>query len=354
MEIIVKNGYIITGLGDQVPYNPWILSDIGIEKDRIIKIGDLSSESSEIIIDATNLIVSPGIINIHSHSDWSLIADGKAQSSVRQGITTEIIGTCGSSAAPIKGEYQDVMKKPDPTRFNIDPDWETMADYINKLELQGVSVNVVPQVGHSALRGSVMGFEYRPPRQEEMEEMKTLLAQSLQEGAWGMSTGLIYIPSSFAEEEEIIELAKVVAEYGGVYVTHMRGGGDRVFAAVMEAISTAEKANVPLHILHHKAMGDRNSAKVLYTLPMIDDAIAKGVDISIGMYPYLAGSANLAASFPPWSHEGGLQQFVSRLKDPITRERLKREMIEPGLVGGLLGWLPNNICTISEKQVDGR
>jgi N-acyl-D-amino-acid deacylase len=332
MDIIVRNGRVLSGLGDPVPYKPWIASDIGIEKEKIVKIGDLSSGAAERIIDATNLMVSPGIINIHSHSDWSLIADGKAQSAVRQGITTEIIGTCGGSAAPLMGEIRDALKTRRATRYNIDPNWETMGEYLHRLELQGVSVNVVPQVGHSALRGSIMGFEYRAPSRNEMDEMKSVLAQSMDDGAWGLSTGLIYIPSSFAEEEEIIELAKVVSEYGGVYVTHMRGGGDRVFAATMEAIRTAEKADVSLHILHHKAMGDRNSAKVLFTLPMIDDAIARGANITIGMYPYEAGSANLAASFPPWAHEGGLQKFVSRLKDPKSRERLKREMIEPELV----------------------
>jgi N-acyl-D-amino-acid deacylase len=203
---------------------------------------------------------------------------------------------------------------------------------MNRLENQGISPNVMAQVGHSPLRGSVLGFEYREPLSGELDEMKEILADSMEAGAWGMSTGLIYIPSSFAEEPEIVELAKVVSEYGGVYVTHMRGGGDRVFAATMEAIRIAEKSGAPLHILHHKAMGDRNSAKVKFTLPMIDSAIARGVDITIGMYPYEAGSANLAASFPPWAHEGGLQKFVERLKDRDTRLRLKLEMIESNLV----------------------
>jgi N-acyl-D-amino-acid deacylase len=174
-------------------------------------------------------MVSPGVINVHSHSDWSLIADGMAQSAVRQGITTEIIGNCGGSAAPLMGEIRDVAKTRRATQFGIDPDWETMGDYIARLEKKGVSVNVAPQVGHSPLRGSVMGFEYRAPTREELDEMKAILAKSMEDGAWGMSTGLIYIPSSFADEEEIVELAKVVAEYQGIYVTHMRGGGDNKY-----------------------------------------------------------------------------------------------------------------------------
>lgn len=332
MDLIIRNGRVLDGLGDPIPYVPWKVSDIGIVNGRMDKIGDLKSEGADRTINASNLMVAPGIVNIHSHSDWSLVADGKVQSAVRQGITTEFIGTCGGSAAPLMGEMRDVAKTRRATRWGLDPDWKTMGEYLDKLEKQGTSVNVCAQVGHSPLRGSVMGFEYRNPTKGEMDEMKAILAQSMEDGAWGMSTGLIYIPSSFAEEEEIVELSKVVADYGGVYVTHMRGGGDRVFAATMEAIRIAEKSGAPLHILHHKAMGDRNSAKVLFTLPMIDEAIARGVDITIGMYPYEAGGANLAASFPPWAHEGGLDKFVQHLKDPETRERLKREMIESELV----------------------
>jgi len=330
MEVIIRNGRIIDGLGDPVPYSPWKVSDIGIENGKIAKIGDLSSDDAERIIDASNLMISPGIINMHSHSDWSLVVDGKAESAVRQGITTEVIGNCGGSAAPLMGEMRDATKSR--SRYDIDIDWKTMGEYLARLEKQGVSPNVAAQVGHSQLRGSVVGFDKRPPTSNEMDEMKTVLAKSMEDGAWGMSTGLIYIPSSFADEDELVELSKVLSEYNGIYVTHMRGGGDRVFAATMEAISIAERSGAPLHILHHKAMGDRNSAKVLYTLPMIDEAIARGVDISIGMYPYEAGSANLSASFPPWVHSGGLDKFVDRLKDPETRERLKREMIEPELV----------------------
>jgi N-acyl-D-amino-acid deacylase len=331
MGIIIKNGRIIDGLGEPVPYTPWVKADVKIEEDKITRIGDLSLEKDEVMIDASNMVVSPGIINIHSHSDLSLLANPKAESMIRQGVTTELIGACGDSVAPLLGEAKTGSNS---GKYGVKVDWKTISEYMDRLEQRGVSLNVAPLVGHNQLRASVMGFDKRPPTSMELDEMKTLLTKSLEEGAWGMSSGLIYIPSSFAEEDELVELCKVVAEHEGIYTTHMRGGGDRVFAATMEALRTAERSGVSLHIYHHKAMGDSNSAKVLHTLPMIDEAIARKVKVTIGMYPYEAGSGTLSAAFPPWVHEGGLESFVERLKDPENRERLKREMIEPGLVPG--------------------
>lgn len=327
MEIIIRNGRVINGLGDPIPYTPWVNADIGIENGKIEKIGNLSSVKADRIIDASNLMVSPGIINMHSHSDRAVLIDGKCESEVRQGITTESVGACGGSAAPVTGKVKELR-----LASGVEVPYETMGEYMSLIEKQGVSVNVAPFVGHNPIRLAVMGYEQRAPTQGEMEEMKTLLRQSLDDGAWGFTTGLIYIPGAFSEEEELTELCKTAAEYDIVHKTHMRGGGDRVFAALMEVLRITERTGIRLHVLHHKAMGDRNSAKILYTLPMIDDTIAKGFKVTIGMYPYEAGSGGLGAALPPWMHEGGREKLVERLKDPSIRERLKREMIEPELV----------------------
>jgi N-acyl-D-amino-acid deacylase len=331
VEILLKNGNVIDGSGEITPYRPWFRADIGIENGRIIKVGELSNTRADLVIDIKNLVVAPGFIDIHSHSDFTLLVNPKAESKIRQGVTTEVVGCCGSSAAPLLGAAKESREELY-SSYGIQIDWSTMEEYMRRLEKQGIAVNVAPLVGHSSLRASIMGFENRPPTANEMSEMKTLLADSLESGAWGMSSGLIYAPSCFANIDELIELCKVVAKYKCIYTTHMRGGGDRVIAALTEALETAERSGVSLHIHHHKAMGDRNSAKVLFTLSMIDDSIARGLNITLDMYPYLAGQGDLSAALPPWVREGGLKKLVERLKDPIIRERLKREMVEPTLV----------------------
>ncbi|MBS7635471.1 amidohydrolase family protein, partial [Candidatus Bathyarchaeota archaeon] len=298
MEILLKNGNIIDGSGEVTPYRPWFRADVGIENGRIKKVGDLSESQADLVIDVKNLVVAPGFIDIHSHSDFTLLVNPKAESKVRQGVTTEVTGCCGSSAAPLLGMAKESREELY-SSYSIQIDWATMEEYMMKLEKQGIAVNVAPLVGHSSLRASVMGFENRPPTDNEMSEMKKLLASSLEAGAWGMSSGLIYAPSCFANIDELVELCKVVAKYKCIYTTHMRGGGDRVIAALTEALETAERSGVSLHIHHHKAMGDRNSAKVLFTLSMIDEAIARGFDVTLDMYPYLAGQGDLSAALPP-------------------------------------------------------
>lgn len=324
-DVIIKNAYVIEGTG-----SPRFEADIGIEESKIVKIGDLKNEEAAHMIDATGLVASPGFIDMHSHSDYTLLINPKAESKIRQGITTEVIGNCGSSAAPLNEIIKEEVMKAMPIleESGLRLDWSTMKEYLDRLEKQGTAVNVVSLVGHENIRVSVMGFDNRAPTDTELEEMKKQLAKAMEEGAFGMSTGLIYPPSCFAKTDELIELSNVVASCGGIYTSHIRGEGDRLFTSVKEAIEIAEKAKVPVEISHHKAGGKANWGKVKETLKMIDEARAKGVDVTCDVYPYTAGSFGLASMLPHWAHEGGSEKLFERLRDPKIREKLKKEMKE--------------------------
>lgn len=249
---------------------------------------------------------------------------------MRQGITTEVIGNCGASAAPLNENLKKELWKTMPIleEAGLELDWSTMKEYLNRLERQGVAVNVVPLVGHGNLRVCAMGFDDRTPTETELEEMKKQLAKALEEGAFGMSTGLIYPPSCYARTEELIELSKVVAVHGGIYASHIRGEGYTLFSSVKEAIKIGEEAKVSVEISHHKAAGKANWGKVKETLRMIDEARAKGVDVTCDVYPYTAVSFGLSSVLPPWAHEGGSERLLKRLRDPRMREKLRRELEE--------------------------
>jgi len=356
-DLLIKNGNVIDVTDNSDFYTPWKKMDIGIKDGRIIKLGNIEASEAEKEIDATSLVVSPGFIDIHSHSDTYLTINPKAESKIRQGVTTEVIGNCGLSAAPLGGTYKPAKSI---LGENAQNNWVTMSEYLNQLEKIGSSVNVVPLVGHNNIRGAVMGYDGGIPSSEQLDKMKVLLQESFDAGVWGMSTGLIMPPGSSSKPEEIVELCKVVSENGGVYHTHIRGQGDRVLSAAMEAIDTAKKADVPLHILHHKGMGDANAAKVELTLAMIDDGIEQGMNITMDMYPYLAGQGGLAMFLPYWVHEGGEEKIVERLKDKKLRKKIKCQMIEPELLPGYqsyvreLGWKTCwdkiLICNITSKK----
>lgn len=340
-DLLIKNGNVIDGHGNPDPYVPWVQVDVAIRKDRIVKVGSVALNGAQKVIDATGLIVSPGFIDIHSHSDGYLFENPKAESTIRQGITTVGVGNCGLSAAPIGGEYRPSKSiMPD----TLEWDWVTMGDYLEKLEQKGVSLNVVPLVGHSNIRGMAMGYRTGKPSKTELEKMKEVLRKAMDDGAWGMTSGLIYPTGSFSDQEEMAELCRVVRERGGIYNTHIRGQSDTLLAATMEALDVARASGVPVHIHHHKGMGDANAPKVMFTLSMVEEALSGGMDVTLDMYPYLAGQGGLGLFLPLWVHEGGPKVLVERLKDHKLRERMVREMMEPGLVPGYqsyvrdLGW----------------
>ena len=319
-DIIIKNGRIVDGTG-----NPWYKADVGISGDRVESIGDLSGAGYGRMIDAKGLVVAPGFMDIHSHSDYVTLLDPRVESKIRQGVTTEVVGHCGSSAAPMNEAVREHREKymrrslSDDFEFN----WETMADYLDLVDAQGASYNVAALVGHGTVRQNVMGYEDRAPTEADLEEMKGLVAAAMEDGAWGLSTGLIYIPGVFAETEELIELTKVVAEHGGLYFSHIRGEGETLLEAVEEAIRIGGEAGVPVQIAHFKASGEPHWGKTVDSLRLVAEGRARGVDVTFDQYPYIASSTGLSALLPHWAQEGGADVLLERLRDPATREKIK-------------------------------
>ena len=229
-DIVIKNALVVDGTG-----RPRFRNDIGILDEKIDKIGRISEAEGEVVIHAEGLITCPGFIDIHSHSDISILADPKAESKIMQGITTEVIGNCGFSAAPVKEPAEKGLKK-ELEKYNLNLTWRTMKEYFKKIEENGTSVNLVPLVGFGTIRACVMDYEDRRPTKDEMDEMKALIEQSMLEGVFGLSTGLIYVPDCYADTDEIIEVCKIVSKYNGIYTSHIRGEGKTLVEAVKEAI----------------------------------------------------------------------------------------------------------------------
>jgi N-acyl-D-amino-acid deacylase len=330
-DIIIKDGFVVDGSG-----NPWFRADVGIKGGRISRIGRLRKGQGESVIDAEGKIVAPGFVDIHNHSDGSIIAEPLARSAVRQGITTIVIGNCGSSLAPITDEALPMMRREfDKAHvgFEIPWNWRSFDEYLHALENARPSINVVPLVGHGTVRTVVMGLEARDPSKGELNAMKELVVRSMEAGSFGLSTGLIYAPGCFAKTEEIIELCRVVAEYGGIYASHIRSEGHALIEAVKEAIRIGRETGVGVEISHHKAFGRENWGKVKETLRLLENARREGVEVTCDVYPYTAGMTSLAALLPPWAREGGREKILGRLRKPSLREK-----IVAGLKEEVYGW----------------
>lgn len=359
-DLLIKNGKIVNGTG-----NPWFKADIGIKDGKIEKIGRLNSTDAEKIIDAKGLIVSPGFIDMHNHSDISVFFNPKLESAIRQGITTLVIGNCGSSLAPVNPATKDLFMKHIETFLPPDAElevtWNTFKEYLSKLEEIEMAANIAPLVGHGTIRIAVMGFDGREPTTEELNEMKKLVAEAMEAGAFGMSTGLIYPPGVYSKTEELVELCKVVAKYGGIYASHIRGEGDTLVEAVKEAIYIGEKAGVPVEISHHKAAGKSSWGKTEETLKLMEEARERGVDVTCDQYPYRAGMTSLSTVLPPWVHVGGVEEMLRRLRDPKEREKIRRD-IEQGLPGwenfvADCGWeniYISSVATEKNKHLEGK
>lgn len=320
-DIIIQGGRVIDGNG-----GPAFSADVGIKDGKIAAI-DVLERASGNILDAAGLVVAPGFIDMHSHSDVALLANPRAESKVRQGVTTEVIGNCGASAAPLTPcMLEDFKTAKDLDTLRIELDWLSMGEYLEKLEKQGVALNVAPLIGHGIIREAILGYENRRPNPQEMEAMKRLIAEAMQEGAFGMSTGLIYAPGYYADTEELIELSKVVAQYDGMYSSHIRGEAETLLEAINEAITIGKEAGVAIQLSHHKAVGKSNWGKVKHSLALIDQARADGFDVTADQYPYIATSNNLSAALPGWMHEGGKAELLQKLEDDGIRARLRQEM----------------------------
>ncbi|WP_290819057.1 amidohydrolase family protein [Halovivax sp.] len=322
-DIVVRNGRILDGTG-----SPWIRGDLAVTDGRIAAVGTVPGEG-DVEVEAGGSVVSPGFIDIHTHSDFTLPANREAHSKVRQGVTTEIVGNCGTSAAPAYGEVAADVAEGFAYRGVgdvVDVEWKSMAGYLDHLEGEGVSLNVGSLIGHENARIAAVGYEDREPTADELAEMKAIVDEAMADGAVGLSTGLIYTPGAFADTDEIVELASAVAEHGGLYATHMRSEGDDIFAALEEAIEIGRRADVPVQISHHKAVGRDNWGKVRYTLRRMERARDEGVDVQCEQYPYVASSTSLKARLPTWARDGGPEALTDRLHDGETRERLRREL----------------------------
>ncbi|HSB12097.1 MAG TPA: D-aminoacylase [Blastocatellia bacterium] len=321
-DLIIMNGRIVDGSG-----NPWFYGDVAIRGDRIIKIGKVGPARARRRIDATGMIVAPGFIDMLGQSEVNLLIDPRAESKVFQGITTEVTGE-GGSAAPLN-DY--ILKELDPflKHFKVTADWRTLGEYFSRLERSHSAINLATYVGATQVRQYVLHDENRAPTADELEQMRKLVAQAMEDGAVGISTSLVYAPAFYAKTEELIELAKVASRYGGVYATHMRNESNSIMSALDEAIRIGTEANIPVEIFHLKMAGKPNWGRMRDVIAKIEAARSRGLDITADQYPYVAGATSLGAAVPPWAHEGGTAKFVERLKDPALREKLKREMRAP-------------------------
>jgi N-acyl-D-amino-acid deacylase len=321
-DVIFANGKVIDGAG-----NPWFKADVGVKGDRIEAVGRLLGSEAGRVIDVGGLVVAPGFIDIHSHSDYNVIIDPRVESKVRQGVTTEVVGNCGSSAAPMNADVRAYRERYMRARLGDDFEfgWESMGDYLGIIDATGASFNVVPLVGQGTVRQNVMGYEDREPTKSELEEMRGLVSGAMEDGAWGMSTGLIYTPSTYAGTPEIVELAKVLGGYSGVYFSHIRGEGETLLDAVSEAVQIGEEAGVPVQIAHFKASGKPHWGKTVDSLKLVAEGRETGVDVTFDQYPYVASSTGLAAYMPHWAQEGGSDRLLERLKDPEVRGRIRED-----------------------------
>jgi len=322
-DLVIVGGLVYDGRG-----TPPVPADIGILGDRIAAIGKIPARRGRIVVEAAGRAVCPGFIDVHDHSDLDLLADPRAESAVRQGVTTLISGNCGSSPFPIADEVLEETKSVAKSEYGINVDWRDLSGFFARLEKGGTSVNYATLVGHGPIRGAAMGFNDRPPSAAEMERMKALVAANMEAGALGLSTGLEYTPGSFAAPGEIIALCRAAAARGGVYATHMRDEGDFLLEAVKEAIDAARQAGLKLQISHLKTAFPRNWGKVDELLGLIDRAVAEGIDVRADRYPYIAGSTGLSINFPAWARAGTTNEFLARLKDPAQDRRLREYAAE--------------------------
>ncbi|MDR3590401.1 MAG: D-aminoacylase [Negativicutes bacterium] len=330
-DLVIENGRILDGSG-----NPWFSGDVGIKDGKIARIGRLSGEKAAERIDAAGLYVSPGFIDIHSHSDAVPLMAKQNTGKLLQGVTMEVVGVCGVTMTPLSPENAGLLQKycaPFFTGADLKWDWPEVKDFLARVEAANPIVNFAFFVGHGTLRIAAMGVENREPTADELARMKELAVQAVKQGAYGMSSGLVYPPGIFAKPEEIIEICKAIAPLGAVYETHIRNETDQVVEAVQEAIEVAEKAGIPVQIAHHKTAGIANWGKSAQTLKLISEARDRGLDITYDVYPYVAASTTLVALLPPWMHEGGIRKLLGRLESAENRARITKELEE-----GVPGW----------------
>jgi N-acyl-D-amino-acid deacylase len=318
-DVIIKDGTLYDGAGAEPKQ-----ADVAIRGDRIVGIGDFKTAKARTIIDAKGLAVAPGFINMLSWSTESLIQDGRSQSEIRQGVTTEIMGE-GESMGPVNDRVRE-HKLRQQTDIKYDITWNTLAEYLQYLEKRGVSCNVASFIGATTVREYVIGFEDKQPTPEQLDQMRELVRKEMEAGALGIGTSHNYPPAFYAKTEELIELCKVAAKYQGKYISHMRSEGNQLFEALDELLRIAREANIPAEVYHIKASGEKNWSKEDELLARIERAQKDGLNVRANMYAYTAAGTGLDACLPPWAQDGGYPALFKRLRDPATREKIKAEV----------------------------
>jgi dihydroorotase/N-acyl-D-amino-acid deacylase len=321
-DLVIRNGHVIDGTG-----SPWYSADVAVKDGRIAAIGRLAGAKAAREIDAHGMIVAPGFIDMLGQSELTLLVDPRAPSKIFQGITTEITGE-GQSVAPLN----DAVIKENQAgydHFGIKPDWRTLKQYFARLEKQGIGINMGTYVGAATARAIVIGYGNRAPTADELRQMQALVEDAMKDGALGLSTALQYPPAPYASTEELIALAKVAAQHGGIYASHMRSEGNAEDAALDEAFRIGREAQIPVEIFHLKVSGKENWGRMPQVVARIDKARADGIDVAADTYAYTAWNNDMAAFTPPWANDGGSDKLIERLKDPAQRAKMRKDMTTP-------------------------
>jgi len=321
-DVIIKGGTVYDGSGSEGQH-----FDLAIKGDRIAGVGDFKNAKAKETVNATGLAVAPGFINMLSWSDQTLIQDGRSQSEIRQGVTTEIMGE-GESMGPVNDRVREhMLREQKDIKYEIK--WNTLAEYLQYLEKRGVSCNVASFLGATTVRENVIGFEDKAPTPQQLDEMRKLVRREMEAGALGIGTSLIYPPAFYGKTDELIELCKVAAKYQGKYISHMRSEGNRLLEAFDELLRIAREANIPAEIYHIKAAGQQNWGKIDNLLSGVESAQKEGLKIRANMYTYTAAGTGLDACLPPWTEDGGYPALFKRLRDPVTRDKIAAQVKTP-------------------------
>ncbi len=345
-DVILRNGTIYDGSGE-----PGYVGDVAIAGDTIAALGDVGDATAELEVDVAGLAVAPGFVNMMSWANESLIHDGRSQSDIRQGITLEVMGE-GNSMGPLNDAMKaEMVQRQSDIRYDVE--WTTLEEYLEFLEQRGISPNVASFIGAATPRKYVIGYEDRAATPEELEQMRELVRQAMEDGAVGVASSLIYPPGSFADTDELIALSEVAAEYDGMYASHLRDEGANMLAAVEELITIAREAGIRAEVYHIKSSGQANWPLFDEAVAMIEEARAEGLAVTADVYTYPAGSTGLNAAIPPWVQEGGFDASLERMQDPELRDRIAQEMSEPTLEWDNMyvgAGTPDNILLVGFKS----
>lgn len=350
-DLLIKDGTVYDGLG-----NPGVRADLAIKGERIVLISPAIEEKKAVnVVEAEGLAVAPGFIDPHTHTDIQLLVNPKAESKIRQGVTTEIGGNCGSSYFPLSDVRYEEIKEYFDLEYGFELTWRNVNGFFSCLENEGHAVNYATLLGQGSLRSAVMGPNDRPPEDDELQRMKQLVGENMKAGVVGLSTGLIYTPGCFAKTDEIVELCRTIEKNSGVYATHIRGEGDTVMESVDEALAIARQSGVSLQISHLKAIYQRNWSKTDAILSKIEAADNEGVNVLSDRYPYCASSLGMDSFFPIWAREGSSDDFLARLKNPSNDVQLREHIKEQeNMIGTWKNILISGVYTDKNKYLEGK